>query len=66
MALSPAKRKSNDKYLKAHYAKLTVSYPREYVETVKAAAKARGETLAGFVKAAIDAKLREEQEEPKT
>lgn len=62
MALSPAKRKSNDRYLQAHYAKLTVAYPREYVETVKQAAKGKGETLAGFVKRAIDERLAEDPE----
>lgn len=64
MALSAAKRKSNDKYIKAHYAKLTVAYPREYVETIKARAADQGETLAGYVKAALDARARQDEEKP--
>lgn len=57
MALSEAKRKSNDKYIANHYQRLFVSYPKEYVDKVKAAAAASGESVAGFVKIAIDRRL---------
>lgn len=57
VALSAAKRKSNDKYIADHYQRLFISYPKEYVDKVKAAASARGESVAGFVKSAIDKRL---------
>ena len=62
MSLSEKKRKSNDKYLRDHYQRLAVSYPKAYVEKIRTAATAKGETLAGFVKRAIDMRLAEDPE----
>ena len=59
MALTDAQRKAHDKYFKSNYQRLAVSYPRAYIEKVKAMATARGETLAGFVKKAIDSRIAE-------
>ena len=59
MALSEAQRKANDKYIKENYQRLTISYPKEYCEQVKEAAKAAGETLAGYVKKALDQRMKE-------
>ena len=57
MALTDAQRRANDKYLKEHYQKLSVSYPKEYCEKVKEAAQTAGESLAGYVKKALDARM---------
>lgn len=65
MALTEAQRRANDKYIKENYQKLSISYPKEYCETVKAAAKSAGESLAGYVKKAIDTRMEaESQEQP--
>lgn len=60
MALSEAQRKANDKYIKENYQRLTISYPKEYCEQVKEAAKEAGETLAGYVKKALDLRMEKE------
>lgn len=57
MSLSEAKRKANDKYIRNNYDRIAVNYPKAYCEKVREAAKARGETLAGFVKKAIDSRI---------
>lgn len=67
MPLTEAQRRANDKYIKENYQKLSISYPREYCEAVKAAAKEAGESLAGYVKKAIDTRMEAEaQEKPYT
>lgn len=62
MALTEAQRRANDKYIKENYQKLSISYPKEYCETVKAAAKEAGESLAGYVKKAIDTRMEAEDQ----
>jgi len=64
MALTEAQRRANDKYIKENYQKLSISYPKEYCETVKAAAKSAGESLAGYVKKAIDNRMEAESPQP--
>ena len=64
MSLSEAKRKANDKYIRNNYDRIAVNYPKAYCEKVREAAKARGETLAGFVKRAIDARIADDAENP--
>lgn len=61
MPLTEAQRKANDKYIKEHYQKLSISYPKEYCEKVKEAAQAAGESLAGYVKKAIDSRMESEE-----
>jgi hypothetical protein len=46
------------------YARLNVQYPSAYVERIKAAASSQGETLAGYVKRAIDDRMRRDEEKP--
>ena len=61
MAITEASRRAHAKYMRKAYARLNVQYPAEYVERIKAAAAARGESIAGFVKAAIDARIAADQ-----
>ena len=63
MSLTPARRKANDKYLKANYSRIALNYPKEYVEKVKQAAQSKGESIAGYVKKAIDKRMQEEEQE---
>lgn len=57
MALSQAQRKANDKYIKENYQRLPVSYPKKFNTQVRKAAKASGETLASYVRNAIEARM---------
>jgi len=54
MALSDAQRRANDQYIKANYERLPVSYPKEFVAQVRRAADRSGETLAGYVRKALE------------
>jgi hypothetical protein len=54
VALTEKQRASNDKYIKAHYERLPVSYSKEFCAQVRAAAAQRGMSLAGYVRAALE------------
>ena len=58
MALSEKQRKANDKYIKENYQRLPVSYPKEFCQMVREEARRNGETLAGFVRKAIEYRIR--------
>lgn len=57
MALTEARKKANDKYIKENYQRLPVSYPKEFCQMVREAAEANGESLAGFVRKAIEDRI---------
>lgn len=58
MALSKAQRKANDKYIATHYKQLNVNYPAEFTNSVRSAASAAGQSLAGYVRQAIEERMR--------
>ena len=60
MALSESQRAANDKYISAHYQRLPVSYSKEFCAQVRAAAEASGESLAGYVRKAIEMRMAQE------
>lgn len=60
MAISEARRKANDKYIKEKYERLPVSYPKEFCELVRTKAAACGESLAGYVRKAIESRMQRE------
>lgn len=62
MPLTEAQRRANDKYIKENYQRLTISYPKEYCQRVKEAAKNAGDSLAGYVKRALDQQMEKEGE----
>lgn len=57
MALTEAQRKANDNYIKEKYERLPVSYPKEFCKVVREAASLKGESLAGYVRRAIEQRL---------
>lgn len=61
MALSEAKRAANDKYIAAHYQRLPISYDKEFCATVRAAAQSSGESLAGYIRKAIEMRMEKEE-----
>lgn len=60
MALTEAQRKANDKYIKENYQRLAISYPKDFCVIVKAAAEKQGESLAGYVKKALEMRMARE------
>lgn len=57
MALTESRRAANDKYLAAHYKRLPISYPNEFCDEVRIAAEAAGESLAGYIRKAIEMRM---------
>lgn len=61
MPVSQAQRKAAAKYLKNNYDHLNIRYPKEYIETIKKKAEENGESIAGYVKRAIDDRIEKEE-----
>ncbi len=57
MALSDSQRKANAKYIKENYQRLPVSYPKDFCNLIREAAEAQGETLAGYVRKAVEQRM---------
>lgn len=53
MPLSDSKRKANDKYIREHYERIPISYPKGTRDLWKQYASVRGLSLAEFVKRAV-------------
>lgn len=64
MPVTEAAKRAHAKYMKGNYSRLNVQYPTEFVEYVKAHAEASGESMAGYVRKAIEDRIaREEKKE---
>lgn len=59
--MSEARKRANERYIKAKYERLPISYPKEFCEKVRAAATAKNESLAGYIKKAIEARMAMEE-----
>lgn len=57
MALSKSQRVANDKYIQKNYDRLPLSYPKDFCSDVRTAALEAGESLAGYVKKAIEYRM---------
>lgn len=60
MAISEARRRANDKYIREKYERLPISYPKEFCESVRESAKKNGESLAAYIRKAIEARQQAE------
>lgn len=60
MPISEARRRANDKYIKEKYERLPISYPKEFCEKVRKAASKKEESLAGYIRKAIEQRMQEE------
>ena len=61
MALTPAQRKANDKYIKEHYKQVKLSMPNEEAESLERYCDQHGYTKAGFIRQAIKEKMEREE-----
>lgn len=57
MAVSKAQRASVSKYVKANYDRINVTIPKGRKDEIKAHAESRGQSVNGFIVAAIDEKM---------
>ena len=60
MALTPAKRRANDKYIKNNLEQIAIREPKGVRDRWKAAAEAVGESFAGFIAKAIEERIERE------
>ena len=63
MALSEAKRRSNDKYIASHYSQVKLSMPNAEADALSEYCGRYGLTKAGFIRDAIKEKMERDREE---
>lgn len=61
MALTEKQRAANEKYIAANYKQIAVRWPAEFAATVKQEAEASGESLAGYIRKAIEMRMEKEE-----
>lgn len=55
--LTKAQRAANEKYIAANYKQVAVRWPADFAAAVKQAAEDSGESLAGYMRRAIEAQM---------
>lgn len=60
MPETEAQKRAHKKYTDAHYQQIAIRWPREFCERLKAEAQAQGESLAGYVRGAIEQRMERE------
>lgn len=58
MTATKAQIRATQKYKKENYSRIPLDVPREYHEKVKEVAKSQGQSVNGFIKDAIDEKIK--------
>ena len=61
--LTERQRAANEKYIAANYKQIAVRWPQEFAAAVKKAAEDSGESLAGYMRRAIEAQMERDKEE---
>lgn len=61
--LTEKQRAANEKYIAANYKQIAVRWPIEFAEAVKKAAEDSGESLAGYMRRAIEAQMERDKQE---
>lgn len=62
MAVSKANQRAVNKYVKANYDRVNVTMPKGRKDEIKAHADAHGQSVNGFIIAAIDEKMERDME----
>lgn len=57
MPYSEAQKKATEKYRQANYKRIPLDVPKEKYDQIKAAADAAGESVNGYIKKAVDARI---------
>lgn len=61
--LTKTQRAANEKYIAANYKQIAVRWPQEFAAAVKKAAEDSGESLAGYMRRAIEAQMERDKKE---
>lgn len=62
MPETEAQKRAHKKYTDAHYQQIAIRWPREFCGRLKAEAQAQGESLAGYVRKAIEQRMERDRE----
>lgn len=62
MPETEAQKRAHKKYTDAHYQQIAIRWPRKFCERLKAEAQAQGESLAGYVRGAIEQRMERDKE----
>lgn len=60
--LSEKKRKSNDRYIKNNWTQIGIKYPNSFVAEVREAVSLSGDSMAGYIKKALEAQMARDRE----
>ncbi len=63
MPVSKAQQKAVNKYMSANYDRVNLTIPKGQKESIRVHAKARGESVNGYIKKAIDERMEREAAE---
>lgn len=61
--LTEKQRAANEKYIAANYKQIAIRWPVEFATAVKQAAEDSGESLAGYMRKAIEAQMVRDRQE---
>lgn len=59
--LTERQRAANEKYIAANYKQIAVRWPADFAAIVKQTAEASGESLAGYIRKAIEMRMEKEE-----
>ena len=62
MSLTEAQRRANEKYIAKAYDSVSVRWNREFCDKLRDTAAASGESLAGYIRKAIEMRMEKENE----
>ena len=62
MAVSKSQQKAVHKYVKANYDRMELTVPKGRKDEIKAHAESRGQSVNGFIIAAVDEKMERDNE----
>ena len=57
MPETEAQKRAHKKYMDVHYQQIAIRWPKEFCEQLRAQAQAQGESLAGYVRRAIEQRM---------
>lgn len=59
--MNEAQKRANEKYLRNHYQRLYLNYPKEFTESVKESARQAGETISQYIRRAVEERQNREK-----
>lgn len=61
MAITEAQKRAHEKYIAKAYDSVSIRWPREFCDRLRAAAEHNGQSIASYVREAIEQRMENEQ-----